>query len=99
MSKHTKGPWKQKGMFISFEDSTHIVAEVNPKAKAWDANARLIAAAPELLRACKVVLESMHESIAYGGNKHLRAGNGKNLSIMLENAVALAEGRKERYDK
>jgi hypothetical protein len=55
MSKHTPGPWKQRGLVV-MEDSPRqmFVADVfvNTPGDEAEANARLIAAAPDLLAAC-----------------------------------------------
>lgn len=60
MSKHTPGPWKQC-IFNGIEQTTiqatdkSLVAAASYRQgdKSWSANARLIAAAPELLEALK----------------------------------------------
>ena len=65
MSKHTPGPWSISGidprcivceLFGSTQDNPRMgaVASVWERIGQTDANARLIAAAPELLVACKV---------------------------------------------
>lgn len=61
-SKHTAGPWKIKGFFITAQHGNRensVVADIDRHA--WlsegeaQANARLIASAPELLEALKEV--------------------------------------------
>ena len=61
MSKHTPGPWEVTfgkaegcGEFAVHNDVT--ICTGDNEATAWEANARLIAAAPELLAACKELL-------------------------------------------
>jgi hypothetical protein len=61
MSAHTPGPWQANGSHIYTADSERaLLAQVfNPGSKASDyplvENARLIAAAPELLEALKAI--------------------------------------------
>ena len=57
MSKHTPGPWEYLGhaWVQTADDKKTPIANFNFFA-ATEANARLIAAAPELLEACKVAL-------------------------------------------
>lgn len=61
-TKHTPAPWNWEplnGELIVKEcsdGSSFTLAEVNTKNPVWEANARLIAAAPELLEACKLVM-------------------------------------------
>lgn len=58
--KHTPGPWKHDGEIIYSGNYTlnngwtnhATIAKVEDRAN-WEANARLIAAAPDLLDACK----------------------------------------------
>jgi hypothetical protein len=57
MSKFTAGPWKfLKGGMLVAQDETEIVGTFH-KANGNDANARLIAAAPELYAAIHAILE------------------------------------------
>jgi hypothetical protein len=46
------------------------VAEVNPHFDAWEANARLIAAAPELLEACNLALQRLQSYEIYGPERN-----------------------------
>ena len=61
MSKHSTGPWKKTpitggGYYI--ENDNEIIAAVRgDPGETQDANAAMIAAAPELLDACKLALE------------------------------------------
>lgn len=50
--KHTKGPWVVRTDTISNEQGDMIAEVIENK----EANARLIASAPELLEACKIVI-------------------------------------------
>lgn len=75
-AKHTPGPWEQSDWMESFVSVTHgglVVAEVQPKL--WNgkpnltraevkANARLIAAAPDLLKALLVADELLGCTVA-----------------------------------
>lgn len=89
MSKHQPGPWKcaatglaRSGMpeyEIHWSDAGECVAEVVH----GEANARLIAAAPELLEACQAAL-------SYGNQgDHPEHGS---VNTMLRSAIAKAKG-------
>lgn len=57
--KHTSGPWRVfRGVWI-FSQSDEIVADVDAKNLDHIANAKLIAAAPELLEALKMVQQML----------------------------------------
>ena len=65
MTEHTAGPWKANrsgnGVTVTVmtpEGQLLIKANGIPPRGAMDANARLIAAAPELLEACKQLIEA-----------------------------------------
>jgi hypothetical protein len=68
--KHTPGPWLPYSNSAQQRICTHNggdIASVHCSRKEWLANARLIAAAPELLaalRACEARLQSGNEAIA-----------------------------------
>ena len=87
MGKHTPGPWKirsfynQDIVYINAEDDKGFgIAEILGENK--EANARLIASAPELLEACKVILDAdMGKSLP------------KSYRTMLEQAIAKVEGK------
>lgn len=55
MSKHTPGPWRTDKEIIRGGDDDYIAVIIAGNSS--DANACLIAAAPELLEACKGFLE------------------------------------------
>lgn len=70
MSKHTPGPWHQVGAWVEVEDDEiPDICSCNPESieqghLKWDwetaiANARLIAAAPDLLEALKAIVKSL----------------------------------------
>lgn len=54
-TKHTPGPWVESGEFILGADHTTICQARDEDA--WEANAQLIAAAPELLAALEGLME------------------------------------------
>lgn len=64
MSEHTPGPWCQSSSVLVCTEVGRVVANCLPVAapdldlpyREADANARLIAAAPDLLAACEVAL-------------------------------------------
>ena len=99
-TKHTPGPWIVGPMsdYIAAKDGS-LIAEIptdyspitGEHTGAMVANARLIAAAPELLSACREALRSLDalsESATDGFPKDNRAAN------MLRAAIAKAEGTK-----
>lgn len=72
-TKHTPGPWEDAEYPVVFapypKDSVAMVEVANCMLDRdifdqWQANARLIAAAPELLEACKAVDEWLMEGFA-----------------------------------
>jgi len=78
---HTPGPW-----IVDFDRRYFVNAGSSPIAEMFtdinmEANARLIAAAPELLEACK-------EFIECGPN----AGNNQDLIAQIKKAIAKADG-------
>ena len=86
MSKHTPGPWELWG---TASPSQVIAAEnyfvAQTLGRNDEANARLIAAAPDLLVACKELLEVWEEAPAYGHASAVKA----------RAAIAKAEGEKK----
>jgi len=93
MGTHTPGPWKwdeSYGAIVAGEGPNMLVTPIWKSSPAWGyseniANARLIAAAPDLLAACKAAIEW-----------HNRPGVGEVQRRMvidaLNRAVFLAEG-------
>jgi len=93
MNKHTQGPWYAVGMWVEFEDDDKPdICTCNPKdfeqghlhrsAEEIYANARLIAAAPDLLEALKLADATL-------------AGANMNLSVVqnkIQTAIAKATG-------
>ena len=53
MTKHTPGPWNGLSGLIASEKGDHIATVWLTQDDNLEANARLIAAAPELLEACE----------------------------------------------
>jgi len=102
LSAHTKGPWRDSNGSIIPELSTPgvftLIADVKmrPHAKApsseGDANARLIAAAPEMLKA----LEDVCLSVSYALEENPDANREEILKIIFKQAlapIAKVEGR------
>jgi hypothetical protein len=90
MSKHTPGPWyrEARGMVTSDASGIDPFCSIAIAGGAnREANARLISSAPELLEACKRVLESVPFA-SYRGDGEL-----EELELFLHTAVAKAEGR------
>ena len=81
MSKHTPGPWTIRNNFIDAE--IDIVAEFNPIIDGSQANAHLIAAAPEMLEA----LEKISISIEfYGQSLHEKLEGFEELKTVIKKA-------------
>ena len=97
-TKHTPGPWKAKtvkalGIYANNDQQIAVVHNEMPRGgrrqddyNIEEANARLIAAAPDLLEAAKVLISSLvwerkRSGITYAGGE------------MLEAAIVKAEGR------
>jgi len=90
--RHTPGPWRVTGSIhdpVTSDDGDIITGFVRgPTAEIGDANARLIAAAPELLEA----LRSVQEFLAAGGRLHADALFDDESAIdMINKAIAKAE--------
>ncbi len=99
MNKHTQGPWHVDFGLIasgSFNNTKRIAVLVDQKQQPIDfpevdlgefeeelANARLIAAAPDLLKACEMVLEQI---------KHSRLSEFNIPQEYLEKAIKKAKG-------
>ena len=93
MSKHTAGPWKVQQMEYGFAITDQEGYEISPTRNISDA--RLIAAAPEMLAALEAVLAVASQSAGIAG-WHLNgdlAGWGELLPEVGE-AIARAKGGK-----
>lgn len=107
MSKHTPGPWKQQRQthwhvieITGPRESERIAVMVNTATSVGQsneiyANARLIAAAPDLLDACSGMASRLREycqELRTDGMK-AEASNVERIAATLEKAAADAEGR------
>lgn len=92
MSGYTKGPWrvstKPDVMFIHGAGALFIADLVNNHNPEQEANARLIAAAPELLEA----LKGAQEELRLIRMKDTNAVYNPTIRILMELAIAKAEG-------
>ena len=89
--KHTKGKWEKH---TPIDGDYYLVDDNAGKlfAKTWtEANASLIAAAPELLEACKYTLDAISKS-EITAPKWLQVHIGESVK-MLKAAIAKAEGK------
>ena len=79
MSKHTPGPWEQVAdsiksrtadcVVVRLPAQTDRVGDESPEQiKRWDADARLIAAAPDLLEAVQGALDVSSQGLRLGEN-------------------------------
>lgn len=64
-TSNTKGPWKYRGENEVYDIDDNLIAKCDPRRHEYRANARLIAAAPDLIE----ILEFLFQSVA-SGNKH-----------------------------
>lgn len=94
MSKHTLGPWKAQSIGDAFyiESLNGLVAETKPRllnSEEEEANAHLIASAPELLEALVFVTEELRGYASeYDGPS---VGTSRKISAALS-AIAKAKG-------
>lgn len=89
MSKHTPGPWKlDREVVVDREDLEVATVDVNQGK--WEANARLIAAAPELLEALRWMAQTVHQSHHEGELETCR----KATCVAARDAAAKAEGER-----
>lgn len=91
---HTPGPWELTGWLVCRDKGIkYAIADVMTTAALSDgekeANGRLIAAAPDLLEACKTALEVLHISEVYATMKRQCGLDGVNI---IKQAIAKAEG-------
>ncbi len=88
-SKHTPGPWARRGTHIHYQPNPggyrFDIAEVfrDVESETAEANARLIATAPELLEACKAIAHCTKPAM---GSAEFKAW------IKARDAVAKAKG-------
>ena len=95
MSKHTPGPWKHSGStwddVIELHDSKDVyIGEVQRESAVDDANAALIAAAPELLEALKAITDCVHMEGPAGTTAYLISDSRMDAAKV---AISKAEGR------
>jgi len=92
MSEHTKGPWRYYGT-----NAFAVVASANTENDVVichlndEANARLIAAAPELLNVCKFLLSAMRKEFQTRGLHSCMTVEWIESQKQAENIIAKAE--------
>lgn len=99
MSKHTPGPWQVGGSLAggclpvnqAAAGDRLQVARVNGKAGEMEANARLTAAAPELLEALRKAVEVLRAHLAEGAPVEMCAF--AEAECAMTDALRKAEGR------
>jgi hypothetical protein len=97
MSGHTPGPWKVQddrttdGTFRVFPHEGPSIC--NLRHGEMEANARLIAAAPELLRACEEALNALLDYVPLLEAHGSVMGYGHAVIVRLKAAIAKAEGK------
>ena len=89
MTKHTPGPWKADlGRIATSDDKTVIARTLEPMN--YEANAALIAAAPDLLAALHLAAKYVAKMVADDVKTAIPPSNALRV---IEHAIALAEGR------
>ena len=88
MDKHTKGPWRLSEEKFSSLYVEPFICAIFGTDKTAEANARLIAAAPELLEA----LENLHANIAEYARINNLGGFGNQDMQQARAAIAKAKG-------
>lgn len=97
MSKHTEGPWERdskKNIYIvgdinKKENNATYICEMDALNTEWEANAKLIANAPELLKVCKGLVERIDINGGLGDYK----GGQAFIMGQARCVIAEAEGR------
>ena len=89
--KHSKGPWSKDGTEIRGAYASSGIVAVTPTIEDGGviervANARLVAAAPELLEACKFIRGALHGIIITPKDLDVQHAYG-----LLDEAIAKAE--------
>ena len=87
MITHTPGPWYKTEGLISDSNGVHIATACDTRYENAEANARLIAAAPDLLEALKGINKRLHNMM---GDIELRQ-----MERIAQQAIAKAEGGEE----
>lgn len=94
MTKNTPGPWHVIGKHVAYrrENIDLEIAEVSLHVgeDEYLANARLIAAAPDLLKACETILYCVEEIIVIENTTRT-----DNIFALLNNAVQKARGNQK----
>lgn len=101
--KHTKGPWTNLGynvkeckFDVATEDNKKLIARLSvfsgePETRESQANARLIAAAPELLEALQMIREHALSIGSDGGSK-LDMEYSRVIAVLANQAINKAAG-------
>lgn len=104
MSAHTPGPWTLVAGFAGHKDwisvdgpsrrgGAPITIHENRNATALDlANARLIAAAPDLLAACERVIDALKDHVLISPSMDGARTQGREICSLLNAAIAKARG-------
>ena len=86
MSKHTPGPWKTKELMVYAEDGNGVtIASVNS-----EANARLIAAVPELLESL-IEAESYIDEVLRSEKRNHGSNCASDLELKSQLSAAIAK--------
>ena len=110
LSEHTPGPWTYEPEDYSIDrvrSRNGLVAEVVGDSAEAQANAKLIALAPDLIEGCKSLLDAIHLDETYRshwdskGNRMFRAAIGliNNLILSLDDAGNAIDFYRRALDK
>ena len=80
---HTPGKWACSGIEVYSQFGIIAIVEEHTSAREAEANARLIAAAPQLLEACEAI-----RALTFGTNSHIAVGEAYE---KIEAAIAAAK--------
>jgi hypothetical protein len=94
-TQHTPGPWEADDFYVTTQaGSPPRTIACSPSPYTWrKADARLIAAAPELLNACRELLEVLEKSNAHGEEYQW---DPLDEAARLRAAIAKATGQEDR---
>ena len=89
---HTEGPWKVNREDV-LADNKHetLIATVFEENARWKANARLIAAAPDLLEACQGCLQDAEDALS--GDWEPSDDGWKSIIDHLTSVIGKAQGK------
>ena len=104
MSKHTPGPWRKCGFNVSVDPKCYYLLKNDSHITAGEleANAHLIAAAPDLLEACRASCEAVQKAFGIMDNSApafaAKSGYWEDAEIWLNNAKGVCQAAIEKTE-